>query len=217
MWSLRSRQSAGCFPCGHHPGVWSADEPPPPIGGGRPPSRGYCPACCWAVVELLLDDPALVVRDLQALLQIGDRVGRGAAEAQGVAEVVERVGVVDVGLAPGRGRPRPSAAAAARRGRACPAHQAEPGRRARRRRWHASRARRADGRSPPPGGLPLLLGWAGRRAVWRRGWSLSCVASGSGLWPSEAPRARKCCVLVGAGARCALVTVFCGDRDGCAG
>ena len=82
---------------------------------------GYCPACCCAVFELLLDDPALVVRDLQALLQ--DRGsprpdGRsGAGRCRGCRA---RRRSRSRPCAPGRGRRRPSAAAARRRRPACP-------------------------------------------------------------------------------------------------
>src|SRR5919204_2397957 len=50
-------------------------------------------------LELVLDHAALEVADLQALLEVGDRVGGTAAEPQRVAEVVERVGVVDLARA----------------------------------------------------------------------------------------------------------------------
>src|SRR5215218_11253479 len=59
-------------------------------GGGEP-------ACG---LQFLPDHAALVAADLQALLQVGDRVGGTAAEPQRVAEVIERVGVVDLGGAP---------------------------------------------------------------------------------------------------------------------
>ena len=74
------------------------------------------PAACWAVAELLLDDAALVVGDLQALLEEGDRLGGAAGEAQRPAVVVEREGVVQgLGVALRRGTSRPRTAAAAAR------------------------------------------------------------------------------------------------------
>jgi len=50
---------------------------------------GGQPACG---LELLLDHAALVVADPKTLFEIGDRVGRAAAQAQRVAEVVEEIG-----------------------------------------------------------------------------------------------------------------------------
>ena len=176
--------------------------------------RGYCPACCLRRRELLLDDPALVVRDLQALLQIGDRVGRVAAEAQGVAEVVERVGVADVGLAPlgAEGRDR------------------------------ALQRRTAPGALPwPMSAKPWLLSATAssdvacaRRPGWSRGGGCGWVWAGAGwsgpapgwspepAWPWAWLGLRVLCaasarVLVGAGAAAALVTGPGGDRDGRAG
>src|SRR4051794_16011363 len=103
--SLRTRGSTRCFTAPTSQACGPADEPHllrseevslPGLGG----LRGLLPSLLLGGLQLLLDDSALVVGDLQALLQEGDRVGRAATQAQGVAQVVERVGVADLAPAP---------------------------------------------------------------------------------------------------------------------
>ena len=173
----------------HHPSVGRADERRLPRSEeDRLGRRAACGAtrrpAARAVFELLLDDPALVVRDLQALLAgrgSRRRGGRsGAARCRGCrARRRSRCRP----CAPGRGRPRPSAAAGRRRRSGLPwPMSAKP--------WSLRATGSSDLACAP------AAGWA----VWAVcvcGWVVLLLALGRGL------RLRRLGLRLGLGLRCA--------------
>src|SRR4051794_814196 len=88
--STRPSARSGCRP--------AAEPPAPRLSARRASGPSALAGLLLGRPELLLDDAALVVADLQALLEVRDRVGGLAGQAQRPPEVVERVGVVDVAL-----------------------------------------------------------------------------------------------------------------------